>query len=87
MNNKQKIKIAEENKDIPTEEVKQDILDTEREIAEMTIEAEHLEKTPLSLQSARLDHMRASARRSGIKERQAFIEKLKVILEVRSLTN
>jgi hypothetical protein len=54
--------ILKNNKDISTEEILQDITDTQEEIVKMKIEAEHLAKTPLSLQSARWDHMRADAR-------------------------
>ncbi len=75
--------IAEQNSHIPTSEIEQDIRDTEREIIQSEEEAQHLEQTPLSLASARLDHMRASTRRSANKERQEFIEKLKAILKYR----
>lgn len=75
--------IAEKNAHIPTAEMEQDILDTEREIAQMAQEAEHLAGTPIHMREARWDHMRAEARRSGIKERQEFIAKLKAILEYR----
>lgn len=85
MKDAEKKQLAENNKDIPTSEIEQDILDTEGEIFQMTEEAEHLEKTPLSLQSARWDHIRASSRRQGIKERKEFIEKLSNILEGRKL--
>lgn len=71
------------NKDIPSEQVRKDIAETEAEILQMTQEADHLEKTPLSLPSARWDHMRASARRSAVADRQAFVEKLKKILKLR----
>ena len=77
--------ILEDNKDIPTEEIMQDISDTQEEIATMKIEVEHLAKTPLSMQSARWDHMRAEARLSGIKEREEFIEKLEHLLELRKI--
>ena len=86
MTKKQKEKLAEDNRDIPTAEIQQDIVDTQREILEMEEEAEHLANTPLSMKDARWNHMRAEARKSGIKERQEFIEKLKVILEVRGVT-
>lgn len=74
---------AKRNEHITDEELLRDIRDTQIEIDRMTYEAEHLEKTPLSLPSARLDHMRAASRRNGIKERQRFIEKLNAILEYR----
>ena len=76
-------KMALRNAHIPTSELIKDIEDTEAEIVTMEKEAEHLEKTPLSLPTARIDHMKASARRSGIKERQEFIQKLNTILEYR----
>jgi hypothetical protein len=78
-----KNKIIADNAHIPTSEIEQDIRDTEEEITTMEKEAEHLEQTPLSMRDARWDHMRASARRTGITERKEFIEKLKVILEAR----
>ena len=80
----EKIKLAKENRHIPTSEIEQDIQDTKMEIKQLTEEADHLEKTPLSMREAKLDHMRASAKRSNIKERQDFIEKLEAILEVRN---
>lgn len=72
------------NDHIPTEEILKDIADTEREIAEMEVEAAHLEQTPLSMRDARWDHMRASSRRSGIEQRHAFIGKLRAILTERA---
>jgi hypothetical protein len=65
---------------IPTAEIEQDILDTEREIAQMEIEAAHSENAPMCLSSARLDHMRAAKRRQDIEERKVFIGKLRKIL-------
>ncbi len=75
--------LAEQNAHISTAEIEQDILETEREIAQAEREAEHLERTPDSMREARWDHMRASARRSGIAERKEFIAKLKAILAER----
>ena len=75
--------IAERNAHIPTEEILKDIADTEAEIAQMEQEAEHYSKTPLSAPTARLNHMRSDARRTGIKERKEFIEKLRAILDYR----
>lgn len=80
-------RLAENNKDIPTSEIQQDIIDTEREIATMLEEADHLENTPLSLSTARWDHMRADARRSGVEEREHFVSQLKAILKVRGVLN
>lgn len=76
--------IAEKNAHIPTSEIEQDILDTELEIAQMEQEAEHLSQTPDSMREARWNHMRASARRTGIQERREFIAKLKQILAERA---
>ena len=80
----EKIKeIAERNKHIPTAEIKQDILDTQNEINQMEIEADHLEATPMGMQETRWNHMRAEGRWAGIKERKEFIKKLEMILEFR----
>ena len=76
-------KLSDENKHVPTAEIEHDILETEQEIQTMTAEAEHLEKTPLSMSTARWDHMRAQSRRGGIVKRKEFLEKLKGILAVR----
>lgn len=78
-----KKELAEKNKHIPTAEIKQDILDTQNEIIQMEKEAEHLEATPMGMRETRWDHIRTSGRRSGIKERKAFIKKLERILEIR----
>lgn len=74
------------NEHIPSAEIEKDILETEMEIVKLEREAAHLEQTPISLASARLDHIRASARRSGIAEREQFVKNLKRILELRRLT-
>ena len=76
-------KTAAANAHIPTSEIEKDIIETKQEIAQMEEEARHLEETPLSLRSARLDHMRAESRRNGIKERQKFVDNLKAILQYR----
>ena len=81
------VQMCKRNASIPTEEIEKDIVDTEVEISNMKVEAEHLEKTPLSMREARWDHMRASARKSGIHEREQFIEKLKKILAYRKVNN
>lgn len=72
---------------IPDEEILQDIADTKADIARWTTEAEHLEKTPTSMQNARIDHIRASARRTWIKEGHEFIAKLEEILKQRHEEN
>lgn len=77
--------MAERNADIPTEEMEKDILDTEREIVQLEAEIEHLASTPLSSPDARLNHIKADARRSGVRSRKEFIVKLKSILEYRRM--
>jgi len=73
------------NEHIPTAEIIADIQATEAEIVWMEREAEHFERTPMSLPHARWDHMRASARRTGIAERKAFVSKLNHLLELRGV--
>lgn len=75
--------IISTNAHIPDSEVLKDIADTEAEIRQMEAEAEFLESTPMSLPSAKWDHMRASGRRSGIVARKDFIAKLQRLLELR----
>ncbi len=72
------------NAHIPTDEIEGDIAATEAEITTMEIEAAHLEATPLSLPDARIEHMRAAARRSGIARRREFIAKLRHLLALRA---
>jgi hypothetical protein len=83
MTPEEKKKLADDNAHIPTEEVEHDILETEKEIRDAEEKATHLEKTPLSMREARWDHMRASSLRSQIVQRKKFVEKLKIIIEVR----
>lgn len=78
MDTVEKIKVAENNKHIPTSEIKQDILDTEAEILTMT-----REEKGYRIIGDKMSNFRADAKRSGIKERKEFIERLKIILEVR----
>ena len=66
------------NAHIPTEEIEQDILDTQHEIAAMRCEIEGFK-----LLGDRWADMRARARESGIKEREEFIGKLREILKGR----
>lgn len=61
-----------------SDKIKQDILDTETEIITMKREIEGLR-----LIGDKMSMFRANARESGIKEREIFIEKLKVILKER----
>jgi hypothetical protein len=70
--------------EISDADVARDIDDTLAEIAQWEREAEHLEQTPLSLPSSRLDHMRAGARRSHIAEATEFVRKLRRVLELRT---
>lgn len=69
---------------ITNAEIERDILETEQEIALMDGEATALELTPMGSPDAKLAHFRASARRSGIAERQAFVAKLRALLAERS---
>ena len=68
---------------ITTAQIEQDILDTEREIVQMRSEVDWLEGTPVSHVDYRWNQIRLSAKRSGIVEREEFIEKLKTILAAR----
>lgn len=79
MTQEEKIEIAENNKHISTEEIKQDIADTEADIANWKREIKGYD-----LIRDRMSYMRASARRSRIKEAEDFIEDLKAILEIRN---
>ncbi len=67
------------NDNISTVEIEQDIEDTEREIAQM-----EREEQGLRLIGDKLSCYKADARRDGIKERRAFIAKLKLILDERA---
>jgi hypothetical protein len=69
---------------IPTAEVEQDIVDTEQEIAVMEGELRAFEMVPHGSTEYKMAQFRASARREGIKQRQAFIGKLRAILAARS---
>lgn len=68
---------------IPTEEIKQDIADTVSEIETLKAELAHLETTPTSARDYRLNMIKADARRTGIRQRTEFIEKLQQILRYR----
>jgi len=80
----EKEKLAKQNEHISTKEIKQDILDTQREINQMKEEAEHLETTPTGMSDTRFNHMKGQARRSGIESREIFIKRLNTILEIRN---
>ena len=84
--NKEK-KIIEQNKHIPTEEIKRDILETQAEIIQMKKEKEHLIATPMRMKETRWNHMRAEVRDSGIENRKKFIKKLEAILDFRKKPN
>lgn len=79
--------IAERTAHISNEVIEKDIRETEEEIRVMEAEAEHLAATPLSSKDARWNHMKADARKSGIKERQGFIANLQAILDYRKENN
>lgn len=74
----EKMRIAEQNKHIPTAVIEQDIVDTQNEIVVLQREAKGYR-----LIGDRMSHFRADARESGIKERRDFIKKLEIILETR----
>jgi len=78
MTNEEKINIADKNSDIPTEDIENDIADTQAEIQVMEREIKGFR-----LLGDRWSMMRADSRETGIKERKDFIEKLEAILEVR----
>ena len=82
MNEKLKIKIADNNKHIPTEDIKKDIRDTEAEIITMKREIKAFE-----LLGDRISRMQADVRVSRINDREIFIKHLKIILEVRKEQN
>ena len=71
------------NQHVPTEEIERDIADTEHEIATMTREVEAF--SILAETGDRMANMRAQARRDGIKDREAFIYKLRAILGARNV--
>jgi len=70
MKNKRNEKLAKDNKNIPTAEIKQDILDIQNEIITMKREISGLKA-------------RIKVKKSGIKSRKEFIEDLEGILKVR----
>lgn len=69
------------NAGIPTSEIRQDIADTEREIASMRREVEAFQI--LAETGDRMADMRRRARQDGIKDREAFIAKLQALLKAR----
>ena len=72
------------NAHIPTAEVEDDIAETLREIGVLQGEVMALEATPNGSADFKMAHFKASAKRSGIKEREIFIEALREILHERA---
>ncbi len=73
MNKKKLIRLAQDNAHIPTDEIKRDILDTNREIQE--------ESEKVGLYHGRFD----TSRRKSIQERREFVKSLENILKGRKL--
>lgn len=71
------INIIEKNKDIPTSEVKQDILDTQNEIKNYTEERDILMRNPQD------NRTRIYMLDGRILKRESFIEKLQMLLKAR----
>lgn len=69
---------------ISDEEIAQDIADTESEIAKMQMDVTYFESTPQHSVERKWNHIRASARRTGIAEREAFVGKLRAIQNFRA---
>lgn len=72
------IGILARNAHIPSDEVARDIIDTEREIANMA-----REEAGLRMVGDRMSVFRADGRAHGIREREAFIAKLRNLLDLR----
>lgn len=72
------IALAEQAKDIPDEEVRKDIADTEYEITTMEREIQ-----AYSLLGDKMSMFRVSARETGIKSRKRFIAKLEALIAYR----
>jgi len=66
------------NEHIPTSEIEKDILDTKREISQLEREVKGYR-----LIGDKMSMFRADAKASGIKEREAFIHKLEILLNAR----
>ena len=73
----------ERNAHISTEEIERDIQQTEREIVLLEHEAKHFEATPHASRDYKMNQFLAHGRRSGIKERNEFVAKLRSILDHR----
>lgn len=84
MTPEEKQKLAEANAHIPTETIQQDIIDTTREIEKYQAELPHLQA--LAQTGNRMMDIVATNRQHQIEERQQFIEKLRIILEVRGIS-
>jgi len=70
--------LAKKNEHISSDEIMQDILDTEQEIFTMK-----REEKGFRLVGDKMSVFKADGRRSGIAERLEFVKKLKTILKVR----
>ena len=71
--------MADKLSHIPIEEMRQDILDTEREIEKMT-----REEQGFRLVGDRWSVMRADGRIEGIKKRREFISKVQKLIDERN---
>jgi len=78
--------ILKDNAHISSEDIMQDIAETEKEVVQMTEDIAYFEKTPHHNRDYRWNHMRLEHRKSGIKEREEFIKKLEHLLELRGVT-
>ncbi len=74
----EKLQFAKDNKEISTEEIKQDIEDTKVEINELSREA-----SGYRIVGDKMSRFKADNREIQIQERNVFIEKLEAILWVR----
>lgn len=79
MTQEEKIELAKNNEHISTEEIKEDIFDTENEI--ITISRE---EKGFRIIGDRLSIMKADHRKNEIEDKKNFIEKLNFILEIRN---
>jgi hypothetical protein len=77
---KTKEELLEANKHIPSDEVRQDILDTEKEIEDLVKEIEFLRNTPATSRDYKINNFKADGKQSGIREREKFIELLRSLL-------
>ena len=73
----------EQNAHIPDDEIERDIQDTQMEIWTLQDEIKALEMTPIYSRDAKINFMKASAKKNGIIDRKEFIEKLQAIINYR----